>query len=313
MNSKKDIYLSVVIPVFNEEDNIDILLKTLVDSIPRLSYEIIIIDDGSTDGTWERVKHYAIANTNIKGVKLVRNFGHQHALLAGLACAQGLCIISMDGDLQHPPSLIPAMLVKYQAGFLVVNTCRDDTKVATLFKRKSSSLFYKIFSFLTDVPMAPGLSDFRLLDRLVVEQLLKLEDVDIFVRGAVEWLGFPSITIPYEAGKRFAGVSKYSLAKMINFARGSIVSFSTKPLVLGVWLGIFTSMFAFFEIVYILYQVLNHKTVPGWASTVGIISFLFGVLFIMLGIVGTYIARIHIALQNRPKYVVGELTSNFDL
>tara|TARA_R110001599_G_scaffold262322_1_gene462811 strand:+ start:12337 stop:13293 length:957 start_codon:yes stop_codon:yes gene_type:complete len=307
-------YLSIVIPLLNEDESIDMLLTTLVDNIQHLdiSYEIILVDDGSTDKTWAKIKRSTTVNANVKGIKLARNFGHQHALLAGLTSAKGQVIISMDGDLQHPPSLIQAMLEKHKEGNLVVNTYRNDDEVTSFFKRKSSSLFYKLFSFLTDVSMSSGLSDYRLLDRVVLDQLLQLKDVDIFLRGAVEWLGFSSVTIPYTAGKRFAGVSKYPLSKMISFAKGSIISFSTKPLELGIVLGVVTSVLAFLEIIYVLYQVSNGKTVEGWASTIGIISFLFGVLFIMLGIIGTYLARIHVSLQNRPSFIIEELSTKRD-
>ena len=312
--TKNDIYLSVVIPLFNEEENIDMMLNNLINNLDPLgiSYEIILVDDGSVDNTWFKIKKLSVDKDKIIGVKLSRNFGHQHALLSGLSIAKGSAIISMDGDLQHPPSLIKDMIQKHKEGCLVVNTCRNDLEVSSLFKRKSSSLFYKVFSFLTDVSMAPGSSDFRLLDRSVLDQLLQLKDVDLFLRGAVEWLGYKSVTIPYVASERFAGESKYTLSKMINFAKGSIISFSTKPLVLGIWLGAITSILAFFEIIYIIYQVFNGQTVAGWASTVGIISFLFGILFIMLGIIGSYLARIHVALQNRPRYVIEELSSKED-
>ena len=310
----QNLALSIVIPLFNEEENVDMLLKSLTGNVQylKVSYEIILVDDGSSDKTWEKIKQFSDVDTSVKGVKLARNFGHQHALLAGLSKARGQAIISMDGDLQHPPSLIKDMLEKHKEGNLVVNTFRDDVEVASFFKRQSSSLFYKVFSFFTDVPMAPGSSDFRLLDRVVLDQLLQLKDVDLFLRGAVEWLGFPSITIPYKAGERFAGTSKYTLSKMLNFAKGSIISFSTKPLVLGIWLGVITSAFAFLYIIYILVQVLSGETVAGWASTVGITSFLFGVLFIMLGIIGTYLARIHVALQNRPRFIIEELSNRND-
>lgn len=305
------LYLSIVIPLFNEEGNVDVLVRTLEGHLQPLnvSYEILLVDDGSHDRTWTKIKQSSV---RVKGIKLARNFGHQHALLAGLTCAKGQAIISMDGDLQHPPSLIQEMMKKHAEGYLVVNTHRNDAEVASLFKRKSSFLFYKLFAFLTDVPVTPGTSDFRLLDRIALDQLLQLKDVDLFLRGAVEWLGFPSVTIPYAAGKRHDGVSKYSLSKMLAFAKGSIISFSTKPLVLGIWLGVMTSLLAFIELVYVIYQAVLGETVPGWASTVAITSFLFGVLFIMLGIIGIYLARIHIALQNRPRFIIQELTARKD-
>jgi glycosyltransferase involved in cell wall biosynthesis len=306
------IYLSVVIPLYNEESNIPALLEQLEYQLKFLqySYEIILVDDGSNDKTWQVLHGMAEENNNIKAIKLARNFGHQHALLAGLSRAEGQAIISMDGDLQHPPSLIPKMVDSYKQGNLVVNTFRDDVEVASFFKRKTSSIFYKFFSFLTDVKVDTGLSDFRLIDRTVLLELLQLKDVDLFLRGAVEWLGFKSVTLPYKANKRFSGASKYTLSTMLKFARGSIVSFSTKPLVLGIWIGSVTSFLAFVEIIYILIQVAYGETVPGWASTVSIISFLFGVLFIVLGIIGIYLARIHTALQNRPRFIIQDEVQN---
>lgn len=302
----KSVYLSIVIPLYNEERNVQPLLEQLVASVQPLdaSYEIILVDDGSKDGTWSQIEAAHASGVKARGIRLARNFGHQNALLAGLSVAKGQAILSMDGDLQHPPSFIKEMLQKYREGYAVVNTYRDDVEVASFSKRMTSRLFYKLFSFLTNVPMAAGLSDFRLVDRRVLDELLRLQDVDLFLRGAVEWLGFPSITLPYTANKRFAGETKYTLWKMLSFAKGSIISFSTKPLKLGIWLGVVTAVCAFTEILYILYQALNGQTVAGWASTVGVISFLFGILFIILGILGMYLSRIHVALQKRPRYII---------
>lgn len=309
MTADKTVYLSVVIPMFNEESNVQKLVQSLKGVIDpmKLNYEIILVDDGSKDDTWQRIAELNESDKRIRGVKLARNFGHQHALLAGLHKARGQAVVSMDGDLQHPPETIPELVAKHQEGYQVVNTCRDDVEVASFFKRKSSSTFYSVFSYLTDVKMCPGSSDFRLLDRLALDHLLALKGVDVFLRGAVSWLGFHSTTVPYVAGKRFSGESKYTLSKMVNFARNSIISFSIKPLTLGIWLGAMTSLLAFMEIIYILLQTFMGNTVPGWASTVGIISFLFGILFIILGIIGSYLARIHIALQNRPAFIISEL------
>lgn len=299
-------YLSVVVPLFDEADNVAALVKALIDEVSQgeTTYELLLIDDGSRDATWPGIQQASSQNAHVRGIRLARNFGHQHALLAGLSLSKGQVIITMDGDLQHPPSLIPELLRSHGEGYLVVNTRRDDVEISSYFKRTTSALFYKVFSFMTDVPMEPGSSDFRLLDRTVLDQLIQLKDVDLFLRGAVEWLGFPSTVIPYTANPRFSGTTKYSLKRMLKFAKGSIISFSTKPLILGIWLGVSTSALAFLEILYILYRVYTGRPVEGWASTVGIVSFLFGVLFIMLGIMGTYLSRIHVALQNRPRYIV---------
>ncbi len=312
--NENNCFLSIVIPLYNEEDNVDVLIERILNELYQFDFkfEIILVDDGSKDKTWENISNISRSNPVVKGVKLARNFGHQHALLAGLSKSTGQAIISMDGDLQHPPSLIKKMVEKHREGFLVVNTFRKDEEVSSFFKRKSSSFFYKIFSFLTDVYISQGSSDFRLLDRVVLNELLVLKDVDLFLRGAVEWLGFPSVTIPYEADKRFSGISKYTLSKMIKFAKGSIISFSTKPLVIGIWVGIITSILSIFEVLYVIFQWVNGETVAGWASTVGIVSFLFGVLFILLGVIGAYLSRIHIALQNRPRFIISEISCKND-
>jgi dolichol-phosphate mannosyltransferase len=284
------------------------LLPVLADL--SVAYEIILVDDGSSDTTWAQITALAERNGTIKGVALSRNFGHQHALLAGLQHANGQAIVSMDGDLQHPPELITKMFAAWRQGYKVVNTIRHDAAVTGYSKRLTSKYFYRIFSILTDVPMAQGSSDFRLIDRQVLEQIRFFNDVDLFLRGAVQWLGFSGTTISFETENRFSGKSKYNFIRMLKFASGAIISFSAKPLYIGIWLGVITSGLAFLELLYVLIQYMLGMTVSGWASITGLISFLFGILFIMLGIMGIYLSRIHQSLQNRPKYVVDK-TINF--
>ena len=234
------IKLSIVIPLYNEEGNIERLIIKLVPIVESINvtYEIILVDDGSKDNTWEKIQLASKKNKNIKGISLSRNFGHQHALLAGLQYSKGEAIISMDGDLQHPPDLVPAMFNEWEKGYEIVNTLREDEQVTSFYKRITSQYFYKFFSIMTGVLISEGSSDFRLLDRLVLENLLKFQDEDLFLRGAVNWMGFSQITIPFKVKKRFSGTSKYTLNKMIKFAKGAIISFSTKPLIIGVWIGL---------------------------------------------------------------------------
>ena len=298
--------LSVVVPMCNEEGSVHPLVRELVAVLKGIgvTYEIVLVDDGSRDATWQRITRLAAESPAVIGVSLSRNFGHQRALLAGLQLARGQAVVSMDGDLQHPPELIPSLYEAWRQGYKVVNTQRRDEVVASRFKRFTSRYFYKLFSILAEVPMAEGNSDFRLLDRTAVDALVNLKAAELFLRGAVQWLGLPATEVPFQPERRIHGSSKYTLRKMLSFAGDAIISFSTKPLRIGIWLGIATSLLAFVEIAYVLARYFQGETVSGWASTVGILSFLFGVLFIILGIIGSYLAWIHQSLQNRPTVII---------
>lgn len=306
------IALSIVIPAFNEMGNIKPLVERLVPVLASLgaAFEVIFVDDGSSDGTWTRISEVAAEVPAISGVRLSRNFGHQHALLAGMSIARGDAVVSMDADLQHPPEVIPELFKRWSSGDKIVFTRRRHDKHLGFFKRVSSRYFYRVFSSLSGVPMTEGSSDFRLIDRQVLNELLRFQDVDLFLRGAVQWLGFrdAASTVEFSVGERYAEASKYTIHRMIGFASRAVVSFSTKPLIIGIWLGVATGVLAFLELAYILYQVMRGVTVPGWASTVGIVALLFGVLFVILGVIGTYLASIHSALQRRPKFVVEAMT-----
>lgn len=303
-----DINLSIVIPLFNEEENVEALLDAVSNAADEIDccYEIVVVDDGSSDGTWQALEFAATNYPALKAFRFSRNFGHQKALLAGLSFAEGEAILSMDGDLQHPPALIPALYEKWQEGFDVVATRRHDQQVSSLFKRVTSRSFYRLFSWLAGIPMRSGSSDFRLIDARVRNELLRFQDVDLFIRGAVEWLGFKTHVLDFEAGARHAGTTKFNLKRMAKFASNAIVSFSVKPLRLSIWLGFVTSLAAFSELGYILWAYSQGLTVPGWASILGVLSLLFGILFILLGIIGAYITRLHIGAQARPPYVVSE-------
>ena len=302
--------LSVVIPAFNEERNIAHLVERVLSVLREMgvTHELILVDDGSRDGTWRAIAREAQDNRSLRGVRLSRNFGHQRALLAGLNAARGRAIVSMDADLQHPPELVPELFDRWQDGYRVVLAARHDAAVASPFKRVTSNYFYRLFSALTDVRMSEGMSDFRLIDHTVRDELLQLRQGDVFLRGSVQWLGFDTTVVPFEAAPRYAGESKYTLRKMMRFASGAIVSFSTKPLKLGIWLGVMTGAFALLELLYVMVQFARGETVPGWASITALIALLFAVVFVVLGVIGIYLARIHELLQNRPAFIVQEST-----
>jgi dolichol-phosphate mannosyltransferase len=202
------------------------------------------------------------------------------------------------------------MVAAWKSGNAVVSTLRTYNKSTGFFKKSTSSLYYRIFSYLSEVEMASGQSDFRLLDRSALDQLLTIQQSDLFLRGAVSWLNYPGKNIPFVAEDRLHGVSKYSLSKMLRFARSGILAFSTKPLQVGIMTGLATSGLSFLYLVYIVVQYFFGHTVQGWASTLGLLSLLFGVLFVMLGVIGTYIGRIYTMLQHRPHYVLDNYTSH---
>ncbi len=305
--------LSVVAPLYNEETNVVPFASAVRTALSDLgvSYELILVNDGSSDGTWRAIQAEAAAHPGTRGLCLSRNFGHQGALFAGLNHARGQAVVSMDGDLQHPPSALGELLAKWREGYQVVNTRRADSSDTSGFKRATSRYFYRVFSKLSGVNMEAGSSDFRLLDRKALDALTAMDDTDLFIRGLVNWLGFRTITVPYQAAPRFSGTPKINLKRMLKFAAGALLSFSALPLRLGIWIGFLTSLLAFAEICYIVVQYLLGHTVPGWASVMTIMSFMFGILFVLIGIVGTYLGKIYEILKGRPRFVVGD-TVGFD-
>lgn len=298
--------------MYNEAGNVPDVVRRLRSALSAEgAAEIIFVDDGSTDDTWAAIGRAAASDRGVRGVRLSRNFGHQSALLAGLSRADGAAVIMLDGDLQHPPEITARLLEKWREGFKIVNAIRQDTRETGWFKRTTSRLFYRFFSAVSGLRMSPGSADFRLLDRSVVPSLLGMRDADLFLRGLVQWVGFPTATVTFTPEERHAGESKYGLRRMFRFAVSAVLAFSLGPLKLGIWVGLATSLLAFAEIVYILVRYAQGDTVPGWASLMGVMSFMFGVLFILLGIIGTYLGSIFEILKNRPHFIVGS-TVGFD-
>jgi polyisoprenyl-phosphate glycosyltransferase len=299
--------LSVVVPAFFEESSLPQLHRELVAVLDAgdLTWELIVVDDGSTDGTWRQIEALHRKDARVRGLRLSRNFGHQYALFAGLTQASGLAVVMMDGDLQHPPAVVPQLLDEWEKGAKIVHTMRRDPPTLPWIKRLTSRLFYRVFSFLSGVKLFAGSADFRLLDRQVVDQVLRLREDGLFLRGLVHWVGFPSATVEFTCGERFAGTSKYDLWRMMRFAWTGITSFSVVPLRLAVILGLITSLGAFYQLGEALYiKLFTDRAVPGWASVIGLMSLLFGVLFILLGILGEYLARVLQEVRGRPRFIV---------
>jgi dolichol-phosphate mannosyltransferase len=305
--SKTDPALSIVIPAYQEEGNLERIYSELCDVLHSLdvTWEIIFSDDGSTDKTWPIIESLHQRDPRVKGIRLSKNFGHQYALFAGLAQAKGEAVISMDADLQHPPEVIPQLVAEWRKGSRIVFTIRLDQKNISFFKKTTSRLFYKLLSFLSGVNLQSGMADFRLMDRQVVKSILQLQEEGLFLRGLVQWVGYPSSSVTFQCRDRFRGISKYTLKKMVKFAWMGITSFSVVPLRIGILLGVLTSLIAFGELTYAVYAKLFTTTVvPGWASAVSILSFLFGVMFILVGLLGEYIGRILIEVRRRPRFLI---------
>lgn len=300
--------LSVVVPLYDEEPGVDLLvarLRAALDGLPE-SWEVILVDDGSRDRTWSRIRSAHRRDRRFRGLSLWRNFGHQGALFAGLSHARGRAVVTMDGDLQHPPELIPELVERWRGGARIVATRRLDGRHTPALKRLTSRAFYRLFSRLSRLEMAPGTSDFRLLDRRAVDVLLEMGESDLFLRGMVQWIGGPTEVVTFRAHERAQGEAKFSLSRMVRLSVAGLVSFSSAPLEAGIWLGLATGGLAVAEIVYIFVQYFRGATVPGWASAMTLVSFMFAVLFVLLGILGSYVASVHATLKRRPRFLVGD-------
>jgi len=305
--------ISIVVPAYNEEHNLDVLhrrVSGIMDgAVGREDWELVFVDDGSTDGTWLAIDALNKSDARVRGVRLSRNFGHQSALMAGLAAARGQAVVMMDADLQHPPELLPQLVAKWREGFQIVHAVRRDPPNLSWFKRATSRAYYKMFAFLSGVEIEPGAADFRLLDRQVLDEILQFEEEGLFLRGIVHWVGYATASVPFDCGERYAGSSKYSLTKMLRLGWHGVSAFSLVPLRIGIVIGLISSSIAFLGVCYaILGKWLDKEAIPGWASSVAISSFLFGVLFVFLAVLAEYVGRIAVEIRRRPRFLVRETT-----
>lgn len=307
--------ISIVVPALDEAENIPLLyteVKRTFESLSdRFQWELIIINDGSTDNTKEVVQSLVANDARILGIHFTKNFGQQAALIAGLEHATGDAVITMDADLEQPPCNIHKMIELWKTGVEVVHGVRRDHPNQSLFKRWSSKCFYKTFSFLSRIPLEPGMLDFRLLDRKVVDAVLSLPEADFFLRGIAAWIGFSQAKIPYDAALRKKGKTKYSLRRMLSFAIRGITSFSTFPLRLATYLGALMTVFSLgFGVKTIVHYFFWEHPNPGYASTILLISFLMGIQFLLIGLLGEYVARIHVEVKKRPRYFIASKTEH---
>jgi glycosyltransferase involved in cell wall biosynthesis len=309
VNSDKRL-VSLVVPVYNESEVIGVFNERATRTLAALDgfdYEIIFIDDGSRDRSYELLAGFAAANPRLRVLKFSRNFGHQIAITAGIDHARGDCVVIIDADLQDPPEVIPAMIGRWREGFDVVYGVRAEREGEGAMKLFTASAFYRLLTRLTNIQIPADVGDFRLMSRRATDQLKQLREKDRFVRGLVSWIGFPQTGLTYSRDKRFAGETKYPYRKMIKFAFDGITSFSTVPLKLATWSGYAASLLAFLYLLSVFVQKLLGYTVEGWATIMVAVLFLGGVQLVCLGILGEYLGRIFNEVKPRPMYVVEEI------
>lgn len=304
--------VSIVIPAYNEAENVFHISNKIQEVFLHLSYnyEIILVNDGSSDTTQNIINELVENNKNIYFIEFSRNFGHQLAVKAGMDNAFGDCVVSLDCDMQHPPEMIPDMIKKWEEGYEVVYTIREEDKDLPKRKRSTSNFFYKALNSLSDIDLEAGAADFRLLDQKVVSTFRNFDENEPFLRGLVKWLGFKQFSINYVPAKRLAGESKYTIKKMMRLALHGITSFSIKPLYTAIYLGFTFSILSILYIPYVLYAIYSGQKVAGWASVIMTIVFFGGLQLIILGIIGIYIGKMFMQTKNRPNYIIRSTNLN---
>lgn len=305
--------ISVVVPVYNEQENIEVFHQAIQQAFHDLDYdyELIFVDDGSKDASAYVLQALTEQDPNVKFIMLSRNFGHQTALTCGLDYANGDAVVTMDGDMQHPPSMLPALIRDWEDGYELIQTVRLSTSGASFFKKITSKVYYKIINMLAQVPVVEGGSDFRLMDKKVVQAFRLYRERGRFIRGMVGLLGFKHKQVEFIAPARFAGVSKFSLSKMLHFALDGITSLSTVPLRISFYFGIilgFTSLIMTGHVLYI--KLFTDEAVAGWSTLAASTFFIGGIQLMGIGVLGEYIARVFLEVKQRPLYIIGKKIKN---
>jgi len=306
-NDKSEI--SLVVPTYNESEMIDIFFSQvllLMESL-QVDYEIVCVNDGSTDDTYLKLLRYNHINPRIKILDLSRNFGKESALTAGIEYASGQAVIPLDADLQDPPEIIAQMLIKWHEGCDVVIGVRTDREADSFFKKTTAKLFYKLIGKMGEIPIPMNAGDFRLMDRKVVNALMKIPERARFMKGIFAWLGFRQDFVYYARPPRQSGKTKFKPWKLWNFALDGLISFSSMPLKVWTYLGLFVSMSSLFYMLFIITRTFIHGIdVPGYASLMVAILFFSGLNMIGMGILGEYISRVFVEVKQRPLYLVRE-------
>lgn len=299
--------VSIVVPVYNEEDNLREFHRRITEVMSKEPYEynVVFVNDGSSDGSALLLSELAQEDAHVEAYLLSRNYGHQLALTCGLDNADGDAVITMDGDMQHPPEVVPQLLRLWEAGNEIVITKRLATEDAGFFKNLTSAAYYKLINILSKVEITPGGSDFRLMDRIAVDAFKQYRERARFIRGLVSTLGFKVAKVDFVAPPRFAGHSKFNLHKMLHFALDGITAFSNVPLRWAFYTGLVLGLCSFGLLSHVLYvKFFTPDAVPGWATTVVSVLFLGGIQLIFIGILGEYIGRIFEEIKHRPLYLV---------
>jgi polyisoprenyl-phosphate glycosyltransferase len=307
--------ITAVIPVYNEEGNIKALLDQLTSvfqNIDQIDYNIILVDDGSTDATLPAIISASLSNPKISYISFSKNFGKDNALIAGFMVSDADAVLTIDADLQHPPHLIPEFINWWRQGYHVVYAFRKDkNKHADFFTRIRSKLFYRAINAFSDVQMENGISDFKLIDKKVINVINKLPEDKPFLRGLIKWVGFNQKAVEYEPMERHSGTTKYSLTNLIKLATQGLTSFSTKPLTFAIYIGLFFSASSLLYIPYVMISLYYNLERPGWASVIVTIAFFGGLQLMITGIVGLYLGKTFIQGKHRPRYIIQ--SSSFDL
>jgi glycosyltransferase involved in cell wall biosynthesis len=296
--------LSVVAPVYQEEALIARFYERVCATLVGVPFELVLVDDGSSDGSAQELERLAERDSRVKVVTLSRNFGHQHALTAGLDHAAGDAVVMLDSDLQDPPELIPELLDHWRAGVDVVSAVRESRAGETRFKLTTAHLFYRLFGRVANIDLAPQAGDFRLLDRRALDSLRSLRERDRFLRGMSSWIGFSHLAVSYARGPRVAGETKYTLRRMLRFSLDALFSFSSAPLQLATLLGFLCSAAAFLGLPLVIVARIAGIYVPGVSTILFVVLLLGGIQLITVGIIGEYVGRIYDEVKRRPLYIV---------